>query len=301
MTKPFGESEAASDDAPLTRLDALWRAARSGDEGPDDAGAGRFLDALLAEGLLAPLAAGPEEPPRSGGDAAEMAPLLIEPLDGAPTLCVFDAVERLAESAYAGSEFIAAPGRAFFAAAAQAGAQLALNPGVAATDPVFSAETVSMIAALSLAAEQEELVGADEAIEILSPAPPSEAMLAALGARLAAAAESFSGLLTGAWLVDVARGGEPGGAAASAPRRLTLTLAAAEGAEADSAAFGALARDLSRLGGVLAPDDGLDVAILQEGERALAAARAVGVGLLAPRDEGPDAPPPDDAPPPSEA
>lgn len=274
------EDEPASEIGPEsgyeTRIDQLWEDARSGPgDAPSDEQAGRFLDAVLAEGLFCPVAPPASDPPPQT-ESESFAPMTIA-RDGVETFCLFDTVERLADSDLEASEFVAAPGRVFFQLAAEAGAQIALNPGVARTDTLFSAETVAMIAALSDAAEQEALIGADQAVSIYTPPEPSEALLAALSARLAAA----EALLREAWLIDVRQedlSDDADGAGAAREESLGLTLALVAAHEGD-AALAALARDLSRLGSVLLPETGLDVAILAEGERALEAARRVGLGF----------------------
>lgn len=254
-----------------TRLDALW-AARDA-SGPSDAEAGAFLDAVLAEGLICPVWS---EAGASGeilDDADALTPMLID-RDGVPTLCVFDSIDRLAESDFEATEFAAAPGRLFFGLAAESEAQIALNPGVALTDMLFSVDTVAMIAALAEATEQTEEVGPGQVVDILAPLAPSAALLHALAARLSAA----RGLVGEAWLTDVARGAEaPGEGGKSHP---TPTLILGAGDDVDDAGLGALASELGRLGAALTPETGLDVAILNSGDRALEAARRVGVGML---------------------
>lgn len=262
-----GEAE-----GPATRIDAIWAAAQA--ETPTDESAGLFLDALLAEGLICPVWSQESGDPaaQSGGDG--FAPVTVE-RDGMETFCLFDSVERMGAADLEAAEFVAAPGRLFFQLAADAGAQIAFNPGVAVSDSLFSAEMVAMVAALAAAAEEEELAGAGETVEVLAPPPPPAALLAALSARLEAARGAGEGVAE-AWLVSIRRSGVDGA------ERVGLTLALGVAAEADSesGALGALARDLSRLGGVLAGPGGLDVALLEQGERALEAARKVGLGLM---------------------
>lgn len=269
------EDDGAGADA-STRIDAIWAAA------PSDDSAGRFLDALLAEGLVCPVWSAQDlldqqtQAQASGGDGAGgFSPMTVE-RDGVETFCLFDSVERLEASDLGASEFVAAPGRVFFQLAAEMDAQIAFNPGVAPSDSLFSAETVAMVAALASAGEEEEMVGGGETVEVLSPeTPPAEALLAALSARLAAAL-SAGAPLSDAWLVTIRRADEDGETRA----RLTLALGVSTGADAESAGLGELARELSRLGGLLAGEGGLDVALLAAGERALAAARRVGLGLV---------------------
>ncbi|MEM9725408.1 MAG: hypothetical protein AAF909_08100 [Pseudomonadota bacterium] len=278
------ETPSATDsaaDAPIaTRIDAAWAEARAaalaeseaaGPTPSSDDSAGRFLDALLAEGLICPV--DPNAPAAECGAESEPAPYLSVQ-DDERTLYLFDHPDRLAASDLGFAEFVAAPGRVFFQFAAEAGAQIAFNPGVADSDSLFTVETVGMVAALASVAEEQELVGADETVEVAPPEAPTAALLSALGARLAAARDTGDPLAE-AWLITIRRGGGGSGDAA-----LTLALGVAAGADAESEGLGALARDLSRLGAVLAGPGGLDVALLADGERALDAARSLGIGLL---------------------
>lgn len=288
MDDTEGATSGAGEVPLFTRIDAAWAEAREAalaeslkDGGPADGGqgdeaateasssddsAGRFLDALLAEGLICPI--DPAAP--MGGDAEDEPAPHMSDQDGERTLYLFDHPDRLAASELDVAEFVAAPGRVFFQFAAEAGAQIAFNPGVAESDSLFNVETVGMVAALAAVAEEEELVGSDETVEVAPPGAPTEALLSALGARLAAARDAGEPLAE-AWLITIRR---RGGAA------LTLALGVAAGSDAESEGLGALARDLSRLGAVLAGPGGLDVALLADGERALDAARSVGIGLL---------------------
>lgn len=277
---PGQEQRQAAQAGAATRIDAIWAAP------PSDDSASRFLDALLAEGLLCPVWSREDRDVAGtpGRDAAEadgdaFSPLTVE-RDGAETFCLFDTVERLEASDLEATEYVAAPGSLFFQLAAEAGAQIAFNPGVAESESLFSVETVSMVADLVAAAQEEELVGDGQSVEILPPEPPSETMLAALSARLAAA-QGAGAPIAEAWLVAIHRGAA-GGVGRSGT---TLALGLAPGAESETADLGSLARELSRLGGLLLSGDdseprSLDVALLAADERALVAARKVGLGLL---------------------
>lgn len=266
--------EAAADET-VTRIDLAWRAMRAcsaeagdaaHDEAAVDAAAAAFVDAILAEFVVCPVWEEEGEPPAA--DRAQ--PKLIQ-IESGEALALFDAEERLASYLDAPSAFIALPGRDFFQLAAAHGLAVAFNPTVAESAMTFSPASVAAIAELIVAGEEAQNVERGAALEARPPSATPEALLAALGARLAAAAD----LVAEAWLFDAIFEAEP--------PRLVLGVVASNGATED--AVSRLASELSRLGGAIlggavSKDGGvLNVAVLRAEDAVLPRLRAVGVGI----------------------
>lgn len=271
-------------DGAQTPLDAAWTAARAAQEAAAseaevDAAAARFIDVLLSEPLICPIW---EDDPDGIAPDAPFTPKLIE-LDGTETFTLFDREERMAEAITEPTAFVALPGRAFVALAAQRGAQIALNRGVAPSATLLAPEALEaltdLIRATEEAAEETELGGG---FEVLSPGETPPALLNALAARLTVA----KALIAEAWLfaLEPVEDGAAAVEGALEERRLVLGLLPHANAPAETeGGMRALVRELSRLGGVVMTNwDGaapLDVAVLERDDAVLAAARRRGFGL----------------------
>ncbi len=269
-----------SESASETRIDLAWRAMRvsdaaarraaAGDDAPPadeavDAAAAAFVDAILAEFLVCPVWDEDGEAPA----APERAQPKLVPVDGGEALALFDSEDRLAAYLDAPSAFIALPGSDFIRLAAAHGLAVAFNPEVAASAMTFAPATVAAIAELVAAGEEETEVGAGAAMEARAPSSAPPALLAALGARLAAA----RGVALEGWFFEAAFSEEP--------PRLVLGVVADEGAS--DAALSRLAAEISRLGSaVLGNADGLSVTVFHADDAILERVRAVGFGVGAP-------------------
>lgn len=257
----------ADDDEAPTRLDIAWAEALVGEADgadpaavDDDARAAQFVEALLAEPLICPVL----DDDDALDSGATMRPLTLEH-DGRPTLLLFDTEDRLAAFIDTPTNFVALAGRSFFRLVKGSGAQVALNLEVAPSSTVFSPQTVDAIALLAEASEEEVEVGAGDALTIAPPLPPSEGLLRAMTARLAA-----DGRVEEAWMISIASGDE------AAPRfDQALALTPRE----PGADLRELAADLGRLAGSFDDAQRLDIAVAGKGEPFLDAARRLGVGL----------------------
>lgn len=267
MTAPSEAVAWADDDEAPTRLDIAWAEALVGEaEGADptaiddDARAAKFVEALLAEPLICPVL--DDDDALDSGET--MRPLTLEH-DGRPTLLLFDTEDRLAAFIDTPTNFVALAGRSFFRLVKGSGAQVALNLDVAPSSTVFSPQTVDAIALLAEASEEEVEVGAGEALTVAPPSPPSEGLLRAMTARLAA-----DGRVEEAWMISIASGDDV------APRfDQALALTPRE----SGVDLRDLAADLSRLAGSFDDAARLDIAVAGKGEPFLEAARRLGVGL----------------------
>lgn len=277
-----------------TPIDAAWAAARAAADGEDaDAAAARFIDVVLTEPLLCPIweegeadadgattaRGGAADGVGAGAGDDEFAPKMIE-MNGRDTLALFDTETRLAAFVDAPTAFVALPGRVFFTVARDQGAQIALNPEVADSANLFTGETVSAIADLADAAEQDVHLEGGPELMVEAPETPPSALLTALSARLAAARS----LVSEAILFGVSYPAENG----NRRRQLVLGLCGADGEAAEE--MRALCLELGRLGGaVLGEDRTLDVATFAGSEPLLALARKYGVSLMGPEMRGVEA------------
>lgn len=229
---------------------------------------GRAVDALLNAELYL-LLDGP------AGDAAPRPTVLA--LEAGPTALAFDREERLAAFAD-GADYLALPGRALAALLAERGLNLAVNPGVAASELFHGADALAWMAgATALRAE------AGEARLTTLARPPAEAAPAALLSALDAKLAALGAAVAEAWLVSAETGAAGGGP------RLALVLVergawgAGEAGETHRAALARAVGETARLAGAE-----IDALFAAEGPL-LAAARRVGLGF---EPEAPAAPTP---------
>ena len=266
-------AEAAADASAeaATRIEQAWSAAqedlhRDGARQVSDAAAARFIDALLAEPLICPVM---DDVDDEAGEAFTPRTIMLGDFE---TMPLFDTEERLADFIDEPTGFVVLPGRAFFRMAAGAGAQIALNPGVARSETVFAPHVVAAVAELIDATEEEFDVDPDTPVEVAAPTMASRSLLNALTARVVAARS----VIDEAWLFSARYGdGE------TAQTRLVLGLAPA--ADAPAGELRALSVEIARLWAVAAPESermaALDVAILRADDRLMRAARQVGLGV----------------------
>lgn len=276
MTIHQGAEALTLDDEQPTRIDIAWAEALIGetqdgaqpepgalDPAPDadDARAARFVEALLAEPLFCPVL-DDEDDDVAAQD--RMRPVTLEH-EGRPTILLFDTEERLAAFIDKPTSFVALAGRSIFRLVKGSGAQVALNLDVAPSSTVFAPETVDAIAVLAEASEEEVEVGEGQSLTVAPPAPPSEDLLRAMTARLAA-----DGRIGEAWLVSIANGDE------AAPRfdQALALLPRERGLDVSG-----LAAELGRLASSFEDEIRLDIAVARDGEPFLDAARRLGLGL----------------------
>ncbi|MCI4662087.1 MAG: SseB family protein [Neomegalonema sp.] len=234
-----------TDFQPLSRLDAAWaEMRRSGEDEAADAASARYLDILLSEVLLCPLASDPDE---EGNDPDAIEPLIVEH-GGVGAVVVFDSEDRLANFLTEPTAHVALPGRAYFEMLDGAELPLILNPGIAPVEAVFEPQTISTLAATAEMTDEELASDGFGNGQILPPKAP-EALLTTLATRLAAARS----LLVEAWLVFVDRDDEQ-------VSTLALALEASEGAS--EAGLRSLALELSQLGAAHLDEIPLEVLIL---------------------------------------
>lgn len=230
----------------------------------------RFYALLLETTLFAPVHEAPETEP--------LRPRVFELSEG-PIALAFDRDDRAAEFFGRPVPYAALQGRDLIDASAERGLGLGVNLG-ASSATLLGAEAVAWLAANAAASVSGEPVGAGSAIA--PPAGAAEAAALALGRE----AERWPGVIAELWLVRVRAAGETRGG---------LVAIARPGAAAAAAEKGIAAR----LGAAAAPfaeaDEPIAIAIVREGDAALAAARRQGA-RLAPLDRSDPAPPP--APPP---
>lgn len=252
------------------RIDRAWRVMRAEsaggaeESGALDAATAAFMDTILAEFLICPVWDEDGEPPA----APERAQPKLIPTESGEALALFDSEDRLASFLDEPSAFIALPGRDFFVLAAQHGLAVAFNPEVAESAMTFAPATVAAIAELANANEEESEIVGGAAMQARAPAAAPEALLTALGARIAAAQD----LLVEGWLFDADF--------REAPSRLVLGVVAES--RASDEAVARLASELSRLGAAVLNDNGaFSVAVFGPGDAILARIRNVGFGLIA--------------------
>ncbi len=149
-----------------------------------DAADGRVVDALLNAEMLLLL-----EAPATGDT---LRPVLLE-LEAGRTALAFDTETRLADFG-AGADFVQLPGRTLAEMLAGSGVNLAVNPGVAPSELFHDAAALEWMVQMG----QAEAQAAEARISGLgAPRAASEALIAALDAKLAALAP----LLSEAWLM----------------------------------------------------------------------------------------------------
>lgn len=268
-----------------TQLDRAVAAARSTTSDPEASdAAARLVDLLLTEALICPVWP-PEDGETPTADVAPgsvISPRFVEQ-NGVETLPLFDTEERLAAFVDEPTEFVAAPGRAFFELAAREGVAVAINPNVASSASVYAPEAAAAIAEAARETDDALALAAGHMAAAYTPSAPPEALLAALSARVAAA----QALVSEAWLIELEPTGQPDG------RLLALLMRPTDAAT--DGALEELASELSRLGGVLLSQDAaldavaaddpdrtlaLDVGFLSGDAPLMAAARRVGFGVF---------------------
>lgn len=254
-----------ANDSVETRIDRAWTEAQAADVRNDaaaDAAAAHFMDVLLAEALICPVLEGPD------GSMEGFSPKLTD-LHGRDTLTLFDAEERLAAFMGAPTAFVAMPGRRFFELAASKTLPVALNPNVAPSSMILSAEAVTAMGAV--ATSGEEIVVDTSGLSMAAPLAAPEALLVALSRRIEAARADIAE----AWLVALIEGAGEEAAAG----RLALVLRPDEALAMED--LRALAEELAQLGASHLTDGAtLDVSIARLRDPLLKMARNWGVGFL---------------------
>ncbi|MGM0584765.1 MAG: SseB family protein [Pseudomonadota bacterium] len=239
---------------------------------------GRAVDALLNAELRLLLEAPPEE--------TRIRPRILL-LEAGPTALAFDTDARLAAFTEK-ADYVALRGRVLAELLAAQGLNLAVNPGVAASEVFHDAGALAWMAQVSAAKAETS----HARIETLGPpASASEALVTALAARLA----DLAPLLADAWLVEAGH--------ADGATRLLLALREAESAhmtgkraldaaaEARRRALALAVSSSARLAQPEGPE--LDAIFVAEGDPALAAARRFGLGFDLPAPPAPEAATPD--------
>jgi len=248
-----------------TRLDAVFVSAMAAKE---EAAMAAFYDALAATTLFMPIEGDPE--------ADDAAPMALE-LEGGPTLLVFDTEERLAEFIDKPMGYAAAPGRTVIEMAARAGAQIGVNLGPSPSATLLPVDVVAWIAeALTTPVEIQDL----SRVMLSPPRAPDAALLQALAERLA----EYADLAAEGWLVSVETGEGPAG--------LALILLPQPGVSNDGGALAeALSEGIARAVQFATPGEAPPaLALVEEGEKPLAVARRVGIGLHGVAEEAPAEP-----------
>lgn len=246
--------------------------AAPGEAAPDEAAGERARRRFYALLLETPLFTPIHEP---GAEDAPLRPLVFEP-SGGPVALGFDRDARLAAFFGRPTPFATLPGRALVAALAERGLGLGLNLGDAPSATVLDAAAIRWLAEQGGA----RLVEAEAEAGLVARAPAGAPE--PLAAALAGGAEEMTGLLAELWLIRLARAGEARGRLVAVARAAPAARRAGPGVA-------------TRLGALAAPfaaeDDPLDVALAEEGEALLVAARAAGAPLHPPP-APPQAPPP---------
>ncbi|MEM1314755.1 MAG: SseB family protein [Pseudomonadota bacterium] len=251
---------------------ALDRAMR---ESGGDAARGRAVDALLSSQLFLLL----DDSHLDEGEPGDRLRPKTLPLEAGETALAFDTEERLA--AFAGGEaaYAEVSGRLLAGLLAGEGVHLAVNPGVAPSELFHEAAALRWMAEATAAetVSEEAALGA-----VAPPAAASEALAAALDAKLAALAAG----LAEAWLVQTEGADGP---------RLILALRE-RGTWGDDAAAErhrtALARALGETARLAAPEGPpLEAAFPPESAAAAwAAIRKAGLGFELPAPAAPRTP-----------
>ncbi len=250
-----------TDDAP-SPLDTAHAAMTAAPE--DDAARLRFFERILDAELFVLLEAEPSDD--------RLRPRLVD-LDAGRFALAFDRDARLAAFLDAPAPYAALPGRRLAAALAGRGLGLALNPGVAPSEALLSAEEIDWLAGMTATAEAETAEARVRSIG--PPTGASPALIAALGPKLGA----MTGRIEAAWL----------GALRLEDGTERLALAIAGAPEAAQPAVASAIAEAVRFSG--APEDALDVTFLAPGAPARSAFERVGLRFRPPPPPEPAAPP----------
>lgn len=221
----------------------------------DDAARLRFFERILDAELIVLLEAEPTD--------ERLRPRVVD-LDAGRFALVFDRDARLAAFLSEPAPYAALPGRRLAVALAGAGLGLALNPGVAPSEALLSAEEIGWLAGMT---DPEAAETAEAQVRSVGPpAGASPALIAALGPKLAA----MTGRIEAAWL----------GALRLDDGTERLALAIAGAPEAAQPAVAAAIAETVRFSG--APEAALDVTFLADGAPARAAFERVGLRFRPP-------------------
>lgn len=230
----------------MTLLDEAW--AQASAPGAGDAEMARYYEVFAAAELFLAI-----EPETLESDAPQ--PLLFS-LETGETALLFDREDRLADFFGAETAYLSLSGRAALSMFAGGGVQLGVNLGDSPSATILPAEAVSWAVAII---EDEARAEEGGALTLTKPVSADEALLRRIDARLA----GMAGIVTEAWLC----GDDEGGLVLC----LRLSVASAE-----TRVVAALA-ETSRFAGGDSP--AFAIAVVEEGERALLAARRLGLGF----------------------